>query len=177
MIYTLLITALAVSLDSFVCGLALSIGNHKKTWLVILITLTVFIMCLIANYAGYLLQDVLTEKIASLGGILLVLIGVCNLLKKEENISNNTIDSFFIQSVLVGFAVGLDGAIGTFSLSLMGINSFYVPLTIALTHGIMIALSVALSQTSFFEKISRFKFIPPILLILLGIYKTLGFFM
>ena len=176
MIYTLLITALAVSLDSFICGLALSIGHGKKACLVIVITVTVFIMCIIANYTGYLLQNFLTERTASLGGILLVLIGSYNLIKKEESVSKNRGDSFFTQSFIVGVAVGLDGAIGTFSLSLMGINSFYVPLIIALTHGIMITLSVALSQTTFFDKIGRFRFIPPILLILLGIYKTLGFF-
>ncbi len=177
MIYLVLITAITVSLDSFVCGLSLSIGSNKKIYLVAIITITVFLMCLITNYSTLLLKNYLTERASSIGGILLIIVGLFNLIKKKDNINANSNKSFLAQCFIVGFAVGLDGALGNFSLALMGINSFFVPLTIALVHGIMIALSVTLSQTIFFENISRFKFIPPVLLIILGIYKTLGFFM
>ena len=84
--------------------------------------------------------------------------------------------SFLAQCFIVGFAVGIDGAIGNFSLALMGINAFYVPLIIALTHGVMILLSVLLCKTNLFSKISKYQFVPALLLILLGLYKTIGFF-
>lgn len=177
MIYTLLITALVVSLDSFVCGLSLSIGNNKKIYLVTIITLIVYLMCLVTNYSTLLVTNYLTEEASCFGGALLILVGTYNLLKKEDNLATNDNKSFLVQCCIVGFAVGLDGAIGNFSLALMGINDFYVPLLIALTHGVMILLSVLLCETNFFKKISKYKFIPALLLILLGLYKTIGFFM
>ena len=72
--------------------------------------------------------------------------------------------------------MGLDGAIANLSLSLMGINAFYVPLTIALCHAFTITLGVILSKTSISEKLAKIEFIPPLILILLGGYKLLGLF-
>lgn len=177
MIYLVLITAVTVSLDSFICGLSLSIGKSKKIPLILIVTITVLLMCLITNYATYLLKDVLSEKTASFGGLILIGVGVFNLLKKEKEEKDKKDRSFIIQSLIAGFAVGLDGAIANFSLALMGMAEFYVPIIIALTHGVMIGLSVGLSNTALFKKISKYKFIPPIILILLGIYKAIGIFL
>ena len=176
MIYLVLITAITVSLDSFVCGLSLSIGNNKKVYLVSIITLTVYLMCLVANYSTLLLRHYLTKKASCFGGLLLILVGIYNLFKKEDNLTTKSNKSFLAQCFIVGFAVGIDGAIGNFSLALMGINAFYVPLIIALTHGVMILLSVLLCKTNLFSKISKYQFVPALLLILLGLYKTIGFF-
>ena len=176
MIYLVIITAITVSLDSCLCWLSLSIGNGKKFSLVEIVTLTVFVMCIATNYAAYFLKHYLSEKMASLGGIILIGIGLFNLLKKDEH--KEKIDkSFIVQCMLAGFAVGLDGAIANFSLALMGMNSFYVPVIIAITHGVMIGLSVTISKTSLLKKVGKYKFVAPILLILLGLYKLLGLFL
>ncbi len=177
MIYLVIITAITVSLDSFLCGLSLSIGNGKKFSLVAIVTLTVFVMCIATNYAAYFLKHYLSEKTASLGGIILIGIGLFNLLKKEDEHKEKSDKSFIVQCMLAGFAVGLDGAIANFSLALMGMNSFYVPVIIAITHGVMIGLSVTISKTSLLKKVGKYKFVAPILLILLGLYKLLGLFL
>ena len=174
MIYFLLITALTVSIDSFVCGFSLSLTNNKKLPLILDIALTVFIMCAVVNYATAFFADKLTEKTASLGGIILIAVGIYNLLKSDNDTikERNTLS----QALISGFAVGLDGALANLSLALMGINAFYVPITIAVMHALMIALGIALSQTSIVKKFAKIGFLPPIILILLGAYKLLGFF-
>lgn len=174
MIYFLLITALTVSIDSFVCGFSLSLCNGKKLPIVIGITLTVFAMCLAVNYATVFFADKITEKTACLGGIILIAVGIYNLLKKNDsNVSN---ENSLKLSLLTGFAVGLDGALANLSLSLMGLNAFYVPLTIALMHAVMISLGILLSQTTLIKKFAKIEFLPPVILIILGAYKLLGLF-
>lgn len=176
MTYYLLLTALTVSIDSFVCGFSLSFNCKRKLPFVLGIALTVFVMCSITNYATAFFAERISEKTASLGGLILIGIGLFNLFKKEDDGFSEKRHGIVAQSLLTGFAVGLDGALANLSLSLMGINAFYVPVTIALTHALMIALGIALAETSYAKKFGKIEFLPPIVLILLGGYKLLGFF-
>ena len=169
----LLLTAFTVSIDSFLCGFSLSIDKKNKYLIVPIIAITVFLMCLITNYSGLLLTGVLTEKTSGLCGIILVLIGIFNLFKKDDGAKFH---STILQSFISGFAVGVDGSLANLSLSLMGINAFYVPLTIALFHAVLIALGIFLSDKIFTKKLKSVKFIAPLILIGLGVYKTLGVF-
>ena len=175
MIYFLLITAITVSLDSFVCGFSLSFTTNKKLPLILGIALTVFVMCLATNYLTFLLVDAITEKTACLGGLILIGVGIYNLLKSNETHSLNT-NSALKQSIITGFAVGLDGATANLSLSLMGINAFYVPITIAVCHALMIWLGIVLVKIIPKDKFAKIELLPPLILILLGGYKLLGLF-
>ena len=178
MIYFLIITAITVSIDSFICGFSLSFSSRKKSPIILIIALTVFAMCAVTNYGTILLKNFITEQTASLGGIILVLVGFINLLKSCKN-KNDKIptDKFsFCKIFLIGLAVGTDGALANLSLALMSINQFYVPITIALTHAVMIWLGIVLSNTSLAKKFGKIEFLPPSILILLGGYKLLGLF-
>ncbi len=178
MIYFLIITAITVSIDSFICGFSLSFTNKKKFPIVLIIALTVFAMCVLANYATLLLKNFITEQTASLGGIILLFVGVFNLLRsfKKQN-GDLEYDRFSLHKIfLIGLAVGTDGALANLSLALMSINHFYVPITIATMHAIMIWLGIILSNTSLAKKFGKIEFLPPIILILLGGYKLLGLF-
>ena len=174
MIYFLLLTALTVSIDSLFCGFSLSLIKPKKLPIVLTITLIVLLMCLLTNYGAIFLGNYLTEKTASLGGVILIAIGFYNLLKKENKRLNET--NLFKQTLISAFAVGLDGAFANLSLSIMGINAFYVPLTIAFFHGIMVFIGVSITDIPLVNKLSKYTFIAPILLIALGLYKVLGAF-
>ena len=173
MIYFLLITAFTVSIDSFVCGFSLACSVKRKIPIVVIIALTVYAMCLFTNYLAIFFTNMLTEKTACLGGIILILIGIYNLIKKNEQSLNK---NKYCQYFLTGFAVGLDGAFANLSLSIMGINAFYVPIVIALMHALMIALGISLSSTNISKKFAKIKYFAPLLLILLGTYKFCGFF-
>ncbi len=174
MVYFLLLTSLTVSIDSLFCGFSLSLMKPKKIPLICTITLTVLIMCILTNYGAIFLKNYLTEKTASLGGFILIAIGIYNLLKKENKTLKNT--SLTKQTFMSAFAVGLDGAFANLSLSIMGINAFYVPLTIALFHGIMVFIGVSITNIPLVNKLNKYTFIAPLLLIALGLYKVLGAF-
>ena len=174
MISFLLLTTFTVSIDSFFCGFSLAFNNKNKYIIVPGIVLTVFTMCLLSNYGAIAMQQYLNQKIACLGGFILILVGVYNIFKKAENINTN--GSVIKQSILIGFAVGLDGSIANLSLSLMGLNSFFVPLLIAIRHGIMITLGILLTNTKFVVGFNKIGFLPPLVLILLGLYKVAGLF-
>lgn len=175
MIYFLLLTAFTVSIDSFLCGLSLSMSGAKKFPILLGITCTVFLMCCATNYGAYLFTDTITEKTASLGGIILMAIGFYNLFKKNSNLPkrSNNISLAFI----TGFGVGLDGAVANLSLSLMGINALYVPITIALMHLLLIYFGIVLSKTNLAKRFSKINFIAPLILILLGVYKVSELFL
>ena len=175
MIYFLLLTSFTVSIDSFVCGFSLSLSGGKKLPIVIGIALTVFLMCAVTNYLTVFLAGKVTEKTACLGGLILIGVGIYNLVKSKKHDSKAKCGTFKL-SLITGLAVGLDGAIANLSLSLMGINAFYVPITIAVIHALMIALGITLSETSIVKKFAKIEFLPPLILILLGGYKLLGLF-
>lgn len=177
MIYYLLLTAFTVSIDSFICGFSLSFLSKRKLPIVLGIALIVLIMCTITNYLTIFFANFINQKTASLGGLILILLGIFNAVKKD-NTPNDLIKNKGIlsQIILIGFAVGLDGSLANLSLSLMGTNAFYVPLTIALTHAIMIWLGTILSQTKLAKKLEKIEFISPLILMLLGGYKLLGLF-
>lgn len=176
MIYFLILTAITVSIDSLVCGFSLAFSCKKKLEVVSIVALTVFVMCLITNYATVVFQDKLNEKTACLGGLLLIIIGIYNLITANKNKTDLKTKKPLIQSLITGFAVGLDGALANLSLSLMGLNAFYVPLTIAVTHAIAIYLGVSLANTRLAHTFAKIEFLPPLILILLGGYKLLGLF-
>ncbi len=174
MIYILL-TALTVSIDSLVCGFSLALTCKKKIAVIIGVALTVFAMCVFANYSTLFLQDKLNEKTVSIGGLILILVGLYNLLKKRDE-KTTVFNSPLSCALVTGFAVGLDGAFANLSLSLMGMNAFYVPLIIAVMHAITISVGVLLAQTKLADKLAKIEFIPPFFLIFLGGVKLLGLF-
>ena len=176
MIYFLLLTALTVSIDSFVCGFTLSLRSDKKLPIILGITLTVFIMCALTNYLTAFLAEKINEKTACVGGLILVAVGVYNLIKKPNANGDKNYCYGLKLAIITGLAVGIDGALANLSLSLMGINDFFVPVIIALMHGVMISLGVCLAKNTLAQKFAKIEFFPPLILILLGGYKLLGLF-
>jgi len=176
MIYYLIITSLLVSIDSLICGFSLSLYSKNKTLIVLTIAITVLCMCMVANYSIAFFIDKLSEKTASLGGLILMGIGTYNLFKKNNPNPIKSKRFSFKQNLLVGFAVGLDGAMANLSLAMMGINQFFVPLTIAFFHAFAISIGIFLSKCQLAKKLAKIEIISPLILIILGGYKLLGFF-
>lgn len=174
MMLYLFLTALTVSIDSFICGFSLALSSKKKLPLVFIIAFTVFLMCLTTNYLAVLLADKITQKSACVGGFILIGVGLYNIFKKSPK--NTTCHGSLYQAIIAGFAVGLDGALANLSLALMGISAFYVPVIIALTHAFTITLGISLAKTRIAEKFAKIEILPPLILILLGVYKLLGLF-
>lgn len=174
MIYFILLTSFIVAIDSFVCGFSLSLLKTRKSFIVLGITVTVFLMCVIANYSTLLLEPFFTEKTAGLGGIILVVVGFFNVLKKDSD--SRQLKNTYIQILISGFAVGLDGAFANLSFCLMGYSSFAIPVLIAVVHGVMIFLGVTIANIPIIKKFKKYDFIAPLILIALGVYKVAGVF-
>lgn len=175
MIWFLILTSFTVSIDSFVCGFSLALINDKKLPIIIGISFVVLLLCVLTNYLTLFFSSFLNEKTASIGGLVLIAMGTFNLFKKQEKKTEKQL-GILKQSIISGFAVGTDGAVANLSLSLMGFNAFYVPLTIALMHFFMISIGTYLAKTSFISKFAKIESLSSVILILLGAYKLLGFF-
>ncbi len=171
MIYFLLLTAFTVSIDSLVCGFSLGKSSNKKISVIFCVFFAVLVMCFITNYFALLLKFLDPSFMGILGSIILIFIGIYNLYASTKDNTNKIGSKTFI---LAGFAVGLDGAMANLSLSLMGLNAFYVPLIIALMHAVMVMVGILLSNVKFSKKLEKYKFLAPLILIALGLYKMLG---
>jgi putative Mn2+ efflux pump MntP len=132
-------------------------------------------MCLFTNYFALALSQTVLKQTACLGGIVLIAIGIYNLVKSSDTDGYKGGGSIK-QSVATGVVLGLDGAFANLSLSLMGNNALFVPLTIAFMHAVMIVLGIGLSYFPPIKSVLKLNFIPPVILIVLGVIKLLGLF-
>ena len=170
----LLFTAFAVSLDSFFCSFSLSIGIKNKAATINRISLTVLLMCVISAAAAITVKGEVKSLSIDFGGILLFLIGLSPLLKKEDKLLPlKTVSGGERSSYLTGFAVGLDGAASNVSLIIMGINPVLSTAAIAIFHYAFIVLGIFLSQKIKLSK-EIAKTTSSFLLMLLGIYKVVS---
>jgi len=72
---TLLILALATSIDALVIGITFSFQDIDIIYAVLLITSITFVLCVLAVYIGKFLGGFLEDKAEYLGGIILILLG------------------------------------------------------------------------------------------------------
>ncbi len=170
----LLVTAVAVSVDSLICGFSLQVDKKQKLTVATIISVTVLITCLFANFFGGELKNVLTKRNANLSGLILIFIGVCNLFFSKK--TSAVTGSSFKQIILTGFAVGLDGAAANLSLSITGYDSLFVPFLIAFTHFLAVSAGLFLADAKFIKTIENINFVAPVILIILGVYKVIRFF-
>lgn len=170
----LIITSLTVSIDSFICGFSLSLVSKRKLPIILGVTLTVFLMCLIANLTFSTILDCYQNLACILGGIILIGLGTYNLLKQDNEHPQTS--GIVKQSIITGFAVGLDGAIASISLAFMGYDTILVPVIIGAMHGITISISTLISNIKTRTRIEKLYVISPLILILLGVYKIVETF-
>lgn len=72
---TLLILALATSIDAYVIGITFSFQEINIIYAVSLISIITFVLCFISVYIGKFLGGFLEDKAEYLGGIILIILG------------------------------------------------------------------------------------------------------
>ncbi len=82
-------------------------------------------------------------------------------------------DDILIKSLIVGFSIGIDGAIGCFSLALTGINSLLVATLVTFMHILLLLSAFSLSKLIKIKNISVLEKIPTYIIFILGVYKLL----
>ncbi len=169
----LALTALSVSADSFFGGLALCIKNKCKIKTVFGVLSAVLTLCLLGSTLGKIFGEFLKNYAEILGGAILIITGVLGLIKKEQsNAHLNGIknDASIKDSLLIGFSIGLDGAVGSFTLTASGYNGLFVAIFITFIHAVLLILAMLLAN-KINKKLTATSKIPHLILILLGIYK------
>lgn len=173
--FYVLITAITVSLDSYVCGLSLSIKHERKAKIIFGISLVVFAMCLCAGLLGKALSPFLNDTSEPLSGTILIFVALCEYFS-QENDENEKSKNLFKTSLTVGFAIGLDGACACLSLSVSTPFPFTLALIFTAFHVIFITLSFITAKNKFLKRIAENKNIAPMILACLGAYKILSCF-
>ena len=144
MLITVTITAIIVSLDSFVAGFSLSLNKKANLILPSAVTLITLAMCLATSLVGALLEKYLGKNIDYMGAALLLLLATLNLVRKDEaTMSLQTVT--LAESMTIGVAVGMDAAVANLSLSISGVG-LVAPLVFAVTHFITVLLGQLLAR-------------------------------
>ena len=171
-IFYVLLTAITVSVDSFLCGLSLSLKNKNKLAIILGISSVVCLLCFVATFFGNLFENFLKSKTEVFGGLILIIISVYNFFSSEKEQKEQK--SILKYSLFVGFAIGIDGACASFSLAVMGYNSILIPLVFTFFHLVFISFSFIVSKNKFLKRIAQNRYISPLLLFSLGVYKIVS---
>ncbi len=171
----LTLTALSVSADSFFGGLALCMKTKCNIKSVFGVATAVLLLCLLGSTLGKIFGEFLKNYAELLGGIILILTGVLGLFKKKEadkNTAGVREKTSLKDSLLIGFSVGLDGAVGSFTLTASGYNGLFVALLITFVHVVLLVLALLLAD-KINKKLTATSKLPHLILILLGLYKLI----
>ena len=173
-ILILMTTALSVSLDSFFCGLSMLIKTKDNFKFVFGISLSVFILCILGRIIGIKTSSALFSYNEIIGGSILIIISAIGFFEtfKNEDFSIRE-KNIFLESLTIGFAIGLDGSAGCVSLALSGYTSIFVPIFITLVHVLLMNLAIFISKLKISKLFIKFKCTPHIILFLLGASKII----
>ena len=150
-----IVTAVIVSLDSFVAGFSLSLNKKANTLLPSAVALATLLLCLVTTFIGTVLSHHIESYVNYLGAALLLALAVLNLVKrdsKQQTLTNVTL----VESLTIGVAVGMDAAVANLSLTFSGVG-LLAPLVFTVTHyftvmlGQILARKVTLEHTNVFS--------------------------
>ncbi len=166
-------TALSVSLDSFFCGLSMSVKTKENLKFLIGISLSVFILCILGSTLGIKAYGTLSSYSEIIGGSILIIIAIIGFIENKKDKHVFKTNDIFLESLLIGIAIGFDGAVGSLSLSLMGYNPIFVPILITVIHVVLMNFAILISKSKATTVLKKFKNSPQIILLLLGTYKLI----
>ena len=167
-IATVALTAIVVSLDSFLAGFSMSLNKRPNTVLPSAVALITLLMCIASSFVGTLLSKYAQRATDYFGAALLFVLALTALLRKEESrfvLSEVTL----IESLTIGVAVGMDAAIANFSFAGQGLQ-WITPIVFAATHYFAVALGQILAKKVYLQRTNVFS---AIVLALLGVTKLL----
>lgn len=153
----IVITAVIVSLDSFVAGFSLSLNKKADPTLPSAVALMTLLLCLATTFIGNFLSRYIQGYVNYFGAALLITLALVNVLKKENE--QCRLGSVMLgESITIGIAVGMDAAVANLSLTLNGVG-LIAPIIFALMHyftvwiGQKLAQKITLSHTNVFSAV------------------------
>ena len=167
-----LLIALAASVDGMLAGFALGMRRTRVSVGHLAVVFAITFACVAAVMAcvQWLLPDALSSWGNWLGGLLLVLVGVISLLKKEKS-GESTLRCTWMEAVIVGFSVAADASAASASLALGGENILTTALLMATTHLAFVYLGNILGHRGTQLHGVAVRVLPAAMLILLGLLR------
>ena len=155
---TIAVTAVIVSLDSFVAGFSLSLNKKANLLLPSAVAVVTLVLCLVTTLIGELLHGYLGKVVDYFGAGLLALLALISLVKDDDEQQANLRTVTFAESLTIGVAVGMDAAVANLSLALLGVG-LIAPIVFAVTHfftvlaGQLLARKIKLEHTNVFSAV------------------------
>ena len=150
---TVAVTAVIVSLDSFVAGFSVSLNRKSNPTLPSAVALITLLLCLLTSVIGRYLSRYVEQYVDYVAAALLALLALFNLLKKDEDETARLKSVTLGESLTIGVSVGMDAAVANLSLSLdatsvltIGGVSLLAPIVFAVTHYFTVFLGQLLAQ-------------------------------
>ena len=140
----LMITAVIVSLDSFVAGFSVSLNKRRNMTLPATVALITLVLCLVTTFVGNALAGLLDDYVNYLSAAILVVLAGFNLFKKDDG--NVSMQSLTISECMaMGVAVGMDASVANLSLAVDGYG-VTAPIIFAVTHYFTVLLGQKLAD-------------------------------
>ena len=162
------ITAVVVSLDSFMAGFSLSLNKKGNQTLPAAVALITLLLCICTTFIGNVLSRHLEQLINYFGAAILVLLAVLSFVKREEE--NSKLSAVTLgESITIGIAVGMDAAVANLTFAGSGME-LITPLVFAVTHYFTVFLGQILANKVRLEHTNVFS---AVILIVLAITKVI----
>lgn len=142
-ILLLMITAVIVSLDSFVAGFSVSLNKRQNMALPATVALITLLLCIVTTFVGNALAGLLDEYVNILSAVILTALAVFNIFKEDDNETNMQALTLS-ECVAIGVAVGMDASVANLSLAVDGYGVI-APVIFAVTHYFTVLLGQRLA--------------------------------
>lgn len=200
-LFSLILIAIAVSIDGFWGGFAFGMRKIKITLISLLFISSWSVLCtMIAMVIGHYLKFVIPIGMAKyIGGTLILLLALYTLkegyehrkeqkgaVKPKINIHDlakilqnpwladydNQDDIKPMEGILFGLAVAMDASIAAFTIALIGMNPFTTPFLFGLSHVVLIGSGNIVARTNIVADLGeRFALIPGLILLVIAVLR------
>lgn len=202
-LFSLILIAIAVSLDGFWGGFAFGLRKIKIPFNSLLIISSWSVVCtMLAMLAGHYLKAYIPIEMAKyIGGILLLLLALYTLKggnehRKEQrgNVQpklnlhdlvkilqnplladyDNEDDIKPMEGTMLGLAVAMDASIAAFTIALIGVNPFTTPFLFGIAHFVLIGLGNIAARTNIVSSFGeKFALLPGFILLILAVLRLI----
>ena len=171
--YTLLlVSSVLVSIDAALAGVSLGIKSKYKFKYSLTTLVIVLIMTLLSFILAYFIKKTVHNGFDIISGVLFIIIGLKSLFdvlsKNEKSYEVN-----LLQICSIGFAIGIDASVATFTLSLSFFN-ILVPLIVTFMHFAFLSVGWVLSNIFIRAKGKVLSLVSSIFFIVIGSLKISG---
>ena len=167
-----ILSVISVSIDGFFVGTALALKNTRiNIKKLLIIGLIPILMAYPVMFLGYKVSDIISNNFIKFTGFLLFFIMSIKSyieIKKEKEVKELDL----INTLTIGFTIGLDSSVCAFTLALLKYNIYITPIYFGISHFILILLGNYLFLKKEI-KLKYLKYLSPILFLCLALFKLI----